>query len=54
MGKYTETQIELMEETIVMLLNLNDCTDIFDHYTSDLNRVMNRISFAIDSEEENA
>jgi len=53
MGKYTETQIELMEETIVMLLTLNDCTDIFDHYLSDLRRVMNRISFAIDSEEEN-
>jgi|TARA_R100000093_G_C1928715_1_gene68022 hypothetical protein len=52
MGKYTKAQIELMDETISKLLNLNDSTDIFDHYKSDLRRIMNRISFAIDSDGE--
>ena len=52
MGKYTEAQIELMDETIEKLLNLQDCTDIFDYHTKDLNRVKNRINSAIDSAEE--
>ena len=52
MGKYTKAQIELMDETISKLLNLNDSTDIFDHYKSDLRRIINRISFAIDSDDE--
>ncbi len=52
MGKYTEAQIELMEDTIGMLSRLNRHTDIFDHYASDLNRVFSRISNAIDSDGE--
>ena len=51
MGKYTEAQIELMEEITYKLLHLNKTTDIFDHYTTDLNRVTNRINSAIDSHE---
>ena len=52
MGKYTEAQIDFMEELIDKLLMLNKTTDVFDHYTSDLNRVMNRMSSAIDSDGE--